>query len=111
MEPTPTPADTRFASGDLLHGDLAGAGFDDPNGTPAEAAIVILEYQPQLDEYIYTLVQPADGGWRYMYPSGDFVMRMARDRSTFESYRLERIAHVDIRAIAGPPDTTASRTS
>lgn len=109
--PTPTPADTRYAPGDLLRGDLAGAGFDDPNGTPDGAAIAIVEYQPQLDEYVYTLVLPASGGWAYVYPSGDFVVRLARDRATFESYRLERIAHVDVTAIEGPPSETASRPS
>ena len=107
--PTPTPADTRYAPGDLLRGDLAGAGFDEPNGTPDGAAIAIVEYQPRWDEYVYSLVVPASDGWAYVYPSGDFVMRLARDRATFESYRLERIAHVDVTAIAGPPNATASR--
>ena len=109
--PTPTPADTRYAPGDLLRGDLFGAGFDDPNGTPADAAIAIVEYQPSSDEYVYTLVLPSSGGWAYVYPSGDFVVRLARDRATFESYRLERIAHVEVTAIEGPPNTTASRPS
>lgn len=107
--PTPAPADARYAPGDLLRGDLVGAGFDEPNGTPDGAAIAIVEYQPQLDEYVYTLVQPSSGGWAYVYPSGDFVARLARDRATFESYRLERIAHVDVTGIAGPPNATASR--
>ncbi len=109
--PTPTLAEARYVPGDLLRGDLAGAGFDDPNGTPAGAAIAIIEYRPMSGEYVYTLVQPVTGGWAYVYPAGDFVMRLARDRSTFESYRLERIGHVDLPAIEGPPNATAPRSS
>jgi hypothetical protein len=107
--PAPTPALARYAPGDLLRGDLSGAGFDDPNGTPVGAAIAIIEYQPASDQYVYTLVQPVHEGWAYVYPSGDFVMRMARDRSTFESYRLDRVGHVDLAAIEGPPNGTATR--
>ena len=107
--PTPTPPEARYVPGDLLRGDLVGAGFDDPNGTPADAAIAIIEYQPASGYYVYTLVQPVTGGWAYIYPSGDFVMRLARDRSTFESYRLERIGHVDVPAIEGPRNGTAPR--
>jgi hypothetical protein len=109
--PTPTPPEPRYAPGDLLRGDLAGAGFDDPNGTPADAAIVIIAYQPVPGEYVYTLVRPAPGGWAYVYPSGDFVTRLARDRATFESYRLERIGHVEVPAIEGPPGTSTPRPS
>ncbi len=107
--PTPTPSLARYAPGDLFRGDLVGAGFDDPNATPAGAAIAVVEYQSALDQYIYTLVQPVSGGWAYVYPSGDFVTRMGRDRATFESYRLERIGHVDLAAIEGPPNATAAR--
>jgi len=103
---TPTPTELRYAPGDLFRGDLAGAGFDDPNGTPADGAIVIIEYQSVPDEYIYSLVRPVPGGWAYVYPSGDFVTRLARDRSTFESYRLERIGHVEVPAIEGPRNAT-----
>lgn len=109
--PTSTPAEAQYVPGDLLRGDLAGAGFDDPNGTPAGAAIVIIDYQPAPDEYVYTLVEPVAGGWAYIYPSGDFVMHLARERVTFESYRLERIGHVDVPAIEGPPETSAPRPS
>lgn len=105
------PADTRYAPGDLLRGDLAGAGFDDPNSVPAGTAIVIIEYRLVPGEYVYSLVQPVAGGWAYVYQSGDFVMRLARDRSTFESYRLERIGHVDLPAIEGPPNATATHPS
>ncbi|MEN6341000.1 MAG: hypothetical protein ABFC89_00405 [Methanospirillum sp.] len=105
--PTPTPSLARYSPGDLLRGDLVGAGFDEPNATPAGAAIVVLEYQPKADQYIYTLVQPPAEGWQYVYPSGDFVTRMGRDRTTFEAYRLERIGHVDLSAIRGPPNATA----
>ena len=59
--PTPSPAEARYAPGDLLRGDLAAAGFDDPTSIPAGAAIAIIEYQPALDEYVYTLVQPVPG--------------------------------------------------
>ncbi len=107
--PTPTPSLARYAPGDLLRGDLMGAGFDGPNATPAGAAIAIMEYQPAPDQYIYSLVQPALGGWAYVYPSGDFVTRMGRDRATFESYRLERIGHVDLAVIEGPLNATAAR--
>ena len=89
---------------------LPAAGFDDPNGTPAGAAIVIIEYQPVPGEYVYTLVQPVAGGWAYVYPSGDFVTRLTRDRATFESYRLERIGRVDVPAIEGPPDMSPLRS-
>ena len=107
--PTPTPAEPRYAPGDLLRGDLAAAGFDDPNGTPADTAIVVIAYQPVPGEYVYTLVRPVPGGWAYVYPSGDFVTRLARDRATFESYRLERIGHVEVPAIEGPPETGMPR--
>lgn len=109
--PTPTPSEERYAPGDLLRGDLAGAGFDDPNGTPAGAAIVVIEYQQVPDEYVYSLVQPVSEGWAYVYPSGDFVLRLARDRLTFESYRLERIGRVDPPTIEGPANASAPRPS
>jgi len=108
--PTPTPAPSRYAPGDLLQGELVGAGFDDPNGTPGGAAIVVIAYQPVPGEYAYTLVQPVPNGWAYVYPSGDFVMRLNRDRETFESYRLERIGHVDLPAIHGPSATALAGT-
>jgi hypothetical protein len=109
VSPTPTPSEERYAPGDLLRGDLAGAGFDDPNGTPADAAIVVIEYHQVPDEYVYSLVQPVPAGWAYVYPSGDFVLRLTRDRLTFESYRLERIGRVDPPEIKGPPNASASR--
>jgi hypothetical protein len=104
--PTPTPSAARYSPGDLLRGDLVGAGFDGPNGTPAGSAIVVLEYQPSPNQYVYTLVQPASGGWAHVYPSNDWVMRMNRDRATFESYRLERVGHVDLAAIKEPTNAT-----
>jgi hypothetical protein len=109
--PTPTPSEERYAPGDLLRGDLAGAGFDDPNGTPAGAAIVVLEYQQVPDQYVYSLVQPVSGGWAYVYPSGDFVQRLTRDRSILESYRLERIGRVDPPTIEGPANASVPRPS
>jgi hypothetical protein len=109
--PIPTPSLARYAPGDLFRGDLSGAGFDDPDGTPPGAAIAVIDYQPSQDEYVYSLVQPVSGGWAYVYPSGDFVMRLARDRATFESYRLERAGHVDLAAIEGPPNATLPRPS
>ena len=107
--PTPVPAESRYAPGDLLTGDLAGAGFDEPNGTPDGAAIVVLEYRPVPGEYVYTLVQPVPEGWAYVYPSGDFISTLARDRSTFESYSLARSGSVDLREIRAPPADAAPR--
>lgn len=107
--PIPTPVPGRYAPGDLLQGDLSGAGFDDPRGTPAGAAIVILEYRPVPGEYVYSLVRPEAGGWAYVYPSGDFVSTIARDRSTFESYRLERTGSVDLREVHAPPGDATPR--
>lgn len=109
--PTPEPAPARYAVGDLLRGDLAVAGFDDPNGTPPGAAIVIIDYRPVPGEYVYTVVQPVPGGWAYIYPSGDFVETLVRDRTTFESYRLEPAGTVDLRDVQSPPNATAPRAS
>jgi hypothetical protein len=110
VTPTPEPVETRYAPGDLLRGDLAGAGFDDPNGTPADAAIVVLEYRSVPGEYVYTLVRPVPEGWAYVYPSGDFVATLARDRETFEAYRLEQAGRIDLRDVRSPSGT-ASRPS
>ena len=109
--PTPEPAPARYAVGDMLRGDLVGAGFDDPNGTSPGAAIVILDYRPVPGEYVYTLVQPVSGGWAYTYPSGDFVQTLARDRTTFESYPLSPAGTVDLRDVRSPPNATAPRPS
>jgi hypothetical protein len=109
--PTLKPAPARYAVGDLLRGELARAGFDDPNGTPPGAAIVILDYRPVPGEYVYTVVQPVPGGWAFAYPSGDFVATLARDRTTFESYGLEPAGTVDLRDVESPPNGTAPRPS
>ena len=110
IPPTPTPVDGRYAPGDLLRGDLVAAGFDDTNRTPADVAIVILSSgHPVSGEYVYTLVRPVPGGWAYVYLSDDWIVRMGRDRAVFESYRLERIGHVDLAAIGEPTNATASR--
>jgi hypothetical protein len=97
--PTPTAATSRYAVGDLLTGNLSAAGFDDPNGTPGGAAIVILEYQPAPGQYVYTLVAPVSGGWAYVYPSNDWTARLARDRTVFEAFRLERTGHIQLAEI------------
>lgn len=109
--PTPTFAEPQYTPGDLLRGDLAGAGFDDPNGTPAAAAIVVIAYQPIPGEYVYTLVRPVPGGWAYVYPPDDWETRLARDRATFEAFRLERVGQIEVAAVQPPGNTTAPRPS
>jgi|GEM_PF-722859 len=103
---TPLPsAGPRYEAGDLLGGDLVEAGFDDPNGTPAGAAIVVLEYQALPGQYVYTLVRPVEGNWMYVYPAGDWTKRLSRERTVFEGYRLEIVGYVQVGRIQ-PARTT-----
>lgn len=105
-----TAAEPRYETGDLLKGDLAGVGFDSMNITPAGAAIVVLEYQPQLGEYVYTLVRPSDRGWTYVYPADDWTAHLSRDRVTFEGYQLDLAGYVQVGKIlpATPVPTPGS---
>ena len=106
--PTAVSAEPRYAAGDLLRGDLAAAGFDDPNGTRAGAAIVVLSYEPVPGQYIYTLVRPVAGGWEYVYPAGEWTTRLARDRTAFEAYPLELAGYVEVARVLPAPTTAKS---
>lgn len=66
---------------------------------------MVLEYQSQPGQYVYTLVQPVDGGWAYIYPADDWATRLARERAVFEGYRLDVAGYVQVGQLH--PATTA----
>jgi hypothetical protein len=66
------------------------AGYDTPDPDAGLYKVVVLEYQPGPDMYVYTFVRPlANGSYQYVLDE-EWVAKLARPRAEFEAYGLKK---------------------
>lgn len=88
--PEPARPAPLYTAGDVLSGNMTLAGYDTPDPDAGLYKVVVLEYQPGPDMYVYTFVRPlANGSYQYVLHE-DWLAKLGRSRAEFEAYGLVR---------------------
>ena len=83
-----------YSRGDLLSGNMSLAGYDTPDANVSRYKVVILEYQPKTQMYVYTFIEPReDGTVRYVL-NDSWEARLARERTVLEGYGLVKTGNL-----------------
>jgi hypothetical protein len=83
-----------YSRGDILSGNMTAAGYDTPEPDITGVRALVLAFQPDMDQYVYTFVRALpNGSYEYVF-SESWEAKLARPRPVFEGLGLEKVGNM-----------------